>query len=95
MILIQNIKLDIHTDFNDLKSVMSSKLRISKNLIKCVKINKRAIDARNKNNIHYNCSFIIETDNEQELFNKIKKFKIKNSHQNRHRNEPNGFLLAV
>ena len=53
MIRIRNIKLSLNEKENILKEKVSKKLNININKIKTIKINKKSLDARNKNNICY------------------------------------------
>ncbi len=51
MIRVKNIKVPIFDD--DIKKHTALKLKINKNHITSLKINKKSIDARRKNNLHY------------------------------------------
>ncbi len=62
MIKIDNIKLPLDTDFNNLTPLISRKLKIN---AKSVKLFKKSVDARRKNDVHFCCSFLIEVENEE------------------------------
>ena len=71
MIRIRQIKLDItKQDKESLKKKISSKLNISPKEIKDLKIVKKSLDARNKNNILYVYEIDIEVNNEKEVLKK-------------------------
>ena len=65
MIRIRNIKVPILKD--DIKKYISLKLKINQNDIKTVKINKKSIDARRKNDVHYVYEVDITCKNEKKL----------------------------
>lgn len=73
MVLLKNINLPLDTDFNDLLTVVSKKLNISMVNLKSVKLNKKSIDSRKKNDIHFCCSFLVE-GNEKEIIKKGSKY---------------------
>lgn len=64
MILINNLKLHLDTDFTDLKSAVQ-------NAIKCdivsAKLHRKSVDARRKNDIHFCCSVLVEVKNEEKF----------------------------
>lgn len=68
MILLSDIKLPLDTDFSDIKSALSLK---GVN-IKSAKLYKKSVDARKKNDIHFCCSVLIETDNDSAALKKLK-----------------------
>ena len=69
MILLNNLKLPLDTDFSDLKSVIENMLKIKAN---AVTLYKKSVDARRKNDVHFCCSVLIDTKNEQALLKKNK-----------------------
>lgn len=73
MILLNNLKLPLDTDFNDLKSVTEKILKISVN---SVSLYKKSVDARRKNDVHFCCSVLIDMQNEQLLLKKNKNAQI-------------------
>lgn len=70
MLRINNIKVSLSE--TDYAKVISTQLNVPKRLIKNVKLLKRSIDAR-RSNVHFNCSFIFEVDQEERLLNRHKK----------------------
>ena len=72
MILVNNVRLSLDTDFENLKSVVHFK---GVN-IKSVKLFKKSVDARKKNDIFFCCSLLIGTDNDAAVVKQIKNAKI-------------------
>ena len=72
MIRIRNIKLSLNEKENILKEKVSKKLKININKIKTIKINKKSLDARNKNNICYVYELDVKVENESKILTKIK-----------------------
>ncbi len=66
MLRIKNIKLSICYSESDIKQKIYKILRIKDSDIKSLKINKRSLDCRNKNNINYVCSVDVELVNKNE-----------------------------
>ncbi|MBO5853009.1 MAG: hypothetical protein J6Q74_04280 [Clostridia bacterium] len=71
MILVSNIKLPLDTDFDALKNSLNFK---GVN-VKSATLYKKSVDARKKNDVHFCCSVLIETDNEKLSLKKIKNSK--------------------
>ena len=71
MIIIRNIKMPLDTDFDDLKSVVSRKLNIN---ARSVRLYKKAVDARKKDNIVFNCAFLVETADDTAVLKRLKKY---------------------
>ena len=73
MILINNLKLPLDTDFTDLKSAVQ-------NAIKCdivsAKLHRKSVDARRKNDIHFCCSVLVEVKNEEKFLKTHKKASV-------------------
>ena len=73
MILINNLKLSLDTDFSNLSPIIANALKISQSNIIKASLYKKSIDARHKDNVHFCCSVLAEIlGDEQKL---IKKFK--------------------
>ncbi len=71
MIIVRNIKLPLDTaDFGDLKSAVSGVLQLDG--IKSARLYKKAVDARKKDNIVFNCAFLLETENDQRALKRLK-----------------------
>lgn len=73
MILLNNLKLPLDTDFGDLKSVVEKIIKVTTN---SVTLYKKSVDARRKNDVHFCCSVLIDTKNEQSLLKKNKNAQI-------------------
>lgn len=72
MLRINDIKLSLDSDEKELNLIVSRKLRMDETYIKELKIYKKSIDARDKNNIHFVYTVDVKVDNE----NRFKKFNI-------------------
>lgn len=70
MLIVRNVKMLLDTDFSDFRSELSRALRVDG--IKSVRLCKKAVDARKKDNIHFNCAVILETENDQKLLKRLK-----------------------
>ena len=72
MIKIRQVKIPITNDNKDIHiSKISKLLNINKDRIKSYKINKKSIDARDKNNIFYVYEFLVECFEEEKIIKKI------------------------
>lgn len=69
MILINNVKLPLDTDFENLKPQVE---KIIKFKIENVYLYRKSVDARKKDNVHFCCSVLVETKNETALLKKNK-----------------------
>ena len=77
MLLINNVKLSLDTDFSKLPPILARQLKISEQNIKSVSLYKKSVDARKKDNVHFCCSFVFELNsNEQSLLKKNKSVSI-------------------
>ncbi len=70
MIIIRNVKMPLDTDFDNLKSVVAGKFNIN---VQSVKLHKKAVDARRKDAVCFNCAFLVETQNDTAVLKKLKK----------------------
>ena len=77
MLKINNIKMPVKHNKNDLKNVVCKLYKINKNEIKSFEIAGQAIDARKKNNVVFVYAVNIELENEKKFENikNIKKFE--------------------
>ena len=64
------IKIENNTD-KDLIKKLSQKLKVKESDILDFKINKRSLDARNKNNIHYVYELDAKVKNESKILKKL------------------------
>ena len=72
MILLQNVNLPLSTDFSDLSTIVSKTLNLPQTAIKGVKLYRKSVDARHKNNVVFCCSFLVEAENENKILAKNK-----------------------
>lgn len=73
MLRVTNIKLLLDEDESLLKKKVAKKLNISEKEILSLKIFKKSIDARRKNNIHFVYTLDVELKNEDKILNKHSK----------------------
>lgn len=69
MIIVNNLKLPLDTDFDNLKSVVGKNLRAK---IDSAYLYRKSVDARRKDDVHFCCSVLVEAKNEQVILNKNK-----------------------
>ena len=72
MIIINNIKLSLDTDLDDVYSIVSSKLKISKQDIISAELYRKSVDARDKRDVHFCVSIIAKLKNESQVLKKNK-----------------------
>lgn len=72
MIRISGIDLPLDCDFSDLRSLCEAGSGIPSCEIKSVRLAKRSVDARRKNNIHFTVSLDIEAQDEDVILKKVK-----------------------
>ncbi len=73
MILINNVKLSLDTDFDNLKLEVE---KIIKFKTDNVYLYRKSVDARNRENIHFCCSVLVEAKNEIQILKKNKNAQI-------------------
>ncbi len=73
MILVNNLKLSLDTDFGSLKPIVEKLLGVKTDN---VYLYRKSVDARKKDNVHFCCSVLVETANEQKLLKKNKNAQI-------------------
>lgn len=71
MLIIRNVKLPLDTDFTELRELLSKKCEIK---IRSVELHKKTVDARRKDDIFFNCAFLLEVDDETEAMKRLKKY---------------------
>ena len=72
MIIINNIKLPLDTDFSNLSEIISQKLKINKQQILSAKLYRKSVDARDKSDVHFCVSVIAKLENENKVLKKNK-----------------------
>ena len=73
MIIIRNIKMPLDTDFGDLKAVVSKKFNIN---ARSVRLFKKAVDARRKDDVCFNCAFLVESENDAAVLKRLRKYDV-------------------
>ncbi len=73
MIIINNINLSLDTDFSDLKNIIENKIGFK---AESVRLYRKSVDARRKNDVHFCCSVLVETKNEQAVLKKNKNAQV-------------------
>ncbi len=81
MIIINNLKLPLDTDFSNLSKVAANALKTDeKNIIKA-SLYRKSVDARRKNDVHFCCSILAKVKGQEKLYLKrcknAQEFKIK------------------
>lgn len=69
MLIINNVKLPLDTDFDNLKSAVEKNINFKTNN---VYLYRKSVDARRKDNVHFCCSVLVEAKNEQAILKKNK-----------------------
>ena len=64
MVLINNLKLPLDTDFNNLKPAVQKAVNCD---VISAKLHRKSVDARRKNDIHFCCSVLAEVKNEEKF----------------------------
>lgn len=72
MIIINNIKLPLETDFSNLSDVLADKLKISRRDIISAKLYHKSVDARDKRDVCFCVSVVAEVKNENRVVKKNK-----------------------
>ena len=78
MIIVNNIKIPLDTDLSDVFSIVSSKLKISKQDIISAKLYRKSVDARDKRDVHFVVSIIAKLKNEAQILKRNKNAAIFN-----------------
>ena len=72
MIRVGGLRADLDTDFSDLVTFCEKKLKISRDRLISVKLGKKSVDARRKNDVHFLISLDIEAKGEDKLLKVLK-----------------------
>ena len=73
MILINNVKLSLDADFENLKAEVEKSLGFK---FQNVYLYRKSVDARRKDNVHFCCSVLAECKNEQAALKKLKNAQV-------------------
>lgn len=77
MLIINNLKLPLDTDFSALEGVAAKELKIAKEKIRSASLYRRSVDARRRSDVHFCCSVLVEvTVNESAVVSKAKNAQI-------------------
>lgn len=73
MIIINNLKLSLDTDFDNLIPIAAKQLKIKEKDIVSANLYKKSVDARKKSDVHFCCSITVKTTlNEQKILKNCK-----------------------
>ena len=72
MIVINNIKLSLDADLNDIYGIVANKLKINKQDILSAELYRKSVDARDKRDVHFVISIIADIKNEAKVLKKNK-----------------------
>lgn len=72
MIRISNLRMSLDFDLEELKSAAAKKLKIGKGQISDIRLTKKSVDARDKQNVFFVCSIELETQGEKQLLKKLR-----------------------
>ena len=72
MIIINNIKLSLDTNLNDVLGIVATKLKISKQDIISAELYRKSVDARDKRDVHFCVSIIANLKNEAQILKRNK-----------------------
>lgn len=79
MLLINNLRLPLDTDFSDLKPAAAKALKIAPERIISASLYRKSVDARKRNDVHFCCSFTVEIlGDEAQLIRKNKNVSLHN-----------------
>ncbi|MGN0493720.1 MAG: NAD(P)/FAD-dependent oxidoreductase, partial [Acutalibacteraceae bacterium] len=73
MLIINNVKLSLDTDFSDLKPYAARALKIDASAVKSARLYRKSVDARKKSELHFCCSLLAEVNiNESAVLKRAK-----------------------
>ncbi len=72
MIIINNLKTPLDTDFSNVADIVANALRINQKDIISAKLYRKSVDARKKQNVHFCISVVADIKNEAKVLNKNK-----------------------
>lgn len=77
MIIVNNVKLSLDTDFDNLLATAKKLSAFKQVRLTSVKLYRKSVDARHKDNVHFCCTLLIEVaGNEAEAVKRIKEARI-------------------
>ena len=78
MIIVRNVKVPLGADFSVLKILFERCTDTQLQKDSTVRLFKKSVDARKKNDVHILCAFTVEAKNESELLKRLKRFGAEN-----------------
>ncbi len=78
MIIINNIKLSLDTDFGDITGIVANKLKIGRQEVISAELYRKSVDARDKRDVHFVVSIIASVKNEARVLKNNKNAAIYN-----------------
>ncbi len=72
MVRVGNIRVPLDFDFSQLDRYCTDELGIPESSLRSVKLSKKSVDARKKNDVHFNISLDIAAKNEPKLLKRLK-----------------------
>ena len=72
MIIINNIKVPLNADLNDVYGIVQNKLKVNEQDIISAELYRKSVDARDKNDVHFCISIIANLKNESHILKKNK-----------------------
>ena len=72
MVRVGNIRVPLDFDFSQLERYCTDELGIPESSLRSVKLSKKSVDARKKNDVHFNISLDIAAKNEPKLLKRLK-----------------------
>ncbi|MBQ7046081.1 MAG: hypothetical protein IJN65_06275 [Clostridia bacterium] len=76
MLLLNNVRLELDDSFENLNIIAAKILKTDVVNIISAKLNKRSLDCRKKNDIHYICSVLVNVNGDESRFLKIKNVSV-------------------
>ena len=72
MVRVGNIRVPLDFDFSQLERYCTDELGIPESSLRSVKLSKKSVDGRKKNDVHFNISLDIAAKNEPKLLKRLK-----------------------
>lgn len=76
MLVVRNLKVPLEYDFSDAKALFTKLTGVALTTGDEVKLFKKAVDARKKDNVFFSCSFTVKSENEKSLISRLKKYDV-------------------
>ena len=76
MLIVNDIHMHLGFTDDELKAETAKTLKINKDKIKSIRLYRKSVDARHKDNVHFCCSVLVETGEENRVLTRCKKAQI-------------------